>query len=133
MILNSNDYLEHVFEYKEKYPTVLSTSDYNGIIGGALRYKAWAYLMLAKIYGEAVYLDDPLATYQDLSQYPVLKFDGIIDKCIDLIETGMNGVNGKGDIRGLILYIRVKATLPNHWNGTVFVPPRVFVGRIVFV
>ena len=99
VILNSNDYLEHVFEYKEKYPTVLSTSDYNGIIGGALRYKAWAYLMLAKIYGEAVYLDDPLATYQDLSQYPVLKFDGIIDKCIDLIETGMNGVNGKGDIR----------------------------------
>ena len=59
VILNSNDYLEHVFEYKEKYPTVLSTSDYNGIIGGALRYKAWAYLMLAKIYGEAVYLDDP--------------------------------------------------------------------------
>ena len=53
VILNSNDYLEHVFEYKEKYPTVLSTSDYNGII----------------------------------------------DKCIDLIETGMNGVNGKGDIR----------------------------------
>ena len=66
----------------ELYPTVLSDSDYKGIIGGALRYKAWAYLMLAKIYGEAVYLDDPLATYQDLSQYPVLKFDQLIDKCI---------------------------------------------------
>lgn len=105
LIMNSNDYLQHVFEYKEKYPTVLSTSDYNGIIGGALRYKAWAYLMLAKIYGEAVYLDDPLATYQDLSQYPLLKFDDLVDKCISLVEDGMNGVHGKGDIRwSTVLY-----------------------------
>ena len=105
LIMNSNDYLKHVFEYREQYPTVLSDSDYKGIIGGALRYKAWAYLMLAKIYGEAVYLDDPLATYQDLSQYPVLKFDQLIDKCISLVENGMNGINGKGDIRwSTVLY-----------------------------
>ena len=99
LIMNCNDYLQHVFEYKTTYPTVMTESDYNGMIGGALRYKSWAYLMLAKIYGEAVYLDDPLASYHDLSKYPVLKFDDIIDKCIDLIETGMNGINGKGDIR----------------------------------
>ena len=55
--------------------------------------------------GEAVYLDDPLDTYQDLSQYPVLKFDQLIDKCIDLVENGMNGINGKGDIRwSTVLY-----------------------------
>lgn len=99
LIMNCNDYLQHVFEYKEQYPTVLSVSDYNGIIGGALRYKAWAYLMLAKIYGEAVYLDNPLASSTDLNQFPLLKFDALIDKCIDLIENGTNGVNGKGDIR----------------------------------
>lgn len=99
LILNCNDYLQHVFEYQKQYPTVLSKSDYNGIIGGALRYKAWAYLMLAKIYGEAAYIDDPLVSTTDLSKFQLLKFDGLIDKCIDLIENGMNGVDGKGDIR----------------------------------
>lgn len=99
LILNANDYLQHVFEYQKENPTVLSKSSYNGIIGGALRFKAWGYLMLAKIYGEAVYLDEPLTSIQDLSKYPKLDFDQLIDKCIYLIETGENGVNGMGEIR----------------------------------
>lgn len=99
VILNANDYLIHVFEYREKNPTVLSEADYNGLIGGALRYKAWAYLMLAKIYGEAIYIDDALTSYVDISKYPLLKFDDLIEKCRQLVEVGMNGVNGKGNIQ----------------------------------
>ena len=99
IILNANDYLEHVFAYRAKNPTILTESAYNGLIGGALRYKAWAYLMLAKIYGEAVYLDEPLTSYVDINKYPVLKFDDLIEKCRQLVEVGMNGVSGKGEIQ----------------------------------
>lgn len=99
IILNANDYLEHVFTYRTKNPNILTESAYNGLIGGALRYKAWAYLMLAKIYGEAIYFDEPLTSFVDITKYPVLKFDDLIEKCRQLIETGMNGVNGKGDIQ----------------------------------
>jgi starch-binding outer membrane protein, SusD/RagB family len=99
VILNSNDYLIHIFKYYQKDSTTLSKTTLNGLVGGALRYKAWAYLMLAKIYGEAIYLDDPLTSYQDITKYPVLKFDDVIEKCRQLIEVGVNGVNGKGDIQ----------------------------------
>jgi hypothetical protein len=96
VIMNANDYLAHVFAYRAKDSTSISETTYKGLIGGALRYKAWAYLQLAKIYGEAVYLDVPITSYGDISKYPVLKFDDLISKCIDLIETGMNGIDGNG-------------------------------------
>lgn len=99
IIQNANDFLEHLFEYRKKNPTVLDAATYNGIIGGAIRYKVWAYLMLAKIYGEAIYFDEPVTAYVDLSKYPVLQFDEIIQKCRDLMETGVNGVNGLGDVK----------------------------------
>jgi len=99
VILNANDYLVHIFKYYNNDSTTLSKTTLNGLVGGALRYKAWAYLMLAKIYGEAIYLDDPLTSYQDITKYPVLKFDDVIEKCRQLVEVGMNGVNGKGDIQ----------------------------------
>jgi hypothetical protein len=99
VILNANDYLQHVFAYREKNPTILPAQDYDGLISGALRYKAWAYLMLAKIYGEAVYFDEPLTSYVDIKKYPVLKFDELIEKCRQLVEDGMNGVSGKGNIQ----------------------------------
>ncbi|MDD3077832.1 MAG: hypothetical protein PHH37_01850 [Paludibacter sp.] len=99
IIMNANDYLEHVFEYREVNPTVLSDDDYEGLIGGVIRYKVWAYLMLAKIYGEAVYFDDALTSYQDISNYPVLNFDQIIEKCRSLMIDGENGVDGLGTIK----------------------------------
>ena len=112
----------------------MTESDYNGMIGGALRYKSWAYLMLAKIYGEAVYLDDPLASYHDLSKYPVLKFDDIIDKCIDLIETGMNGINGKGDIRWSNTLYPGQGDSPEslEWNRICPIPECLFAECYLF-
>lgn len=98
IILNANDYINHVFTYQEKNPNAVTKATYEGLIGGAIRYKVWAYLMLAKIYGEAIYLDDPLIAYQDISKYPLLQFDQIIEKCESLIEVGVNGVTGKGEV-----------------------------------
>ena len=99
VILNANDYLAHIFKYYQNDSTSLPKATLNGLVGGALRYKAWAYLMLAKIYGQAIYLDDPLSSYKDITKYPVLKFDDLIEKCRQLVEVGMNGVNGEGDIQ----------------------------------
>lgn len=102
VILNANDYLSHIFKYYQKDSTSLPTATLDGLVGGALRYKAWAYLMLAKIYGQAIYFDDPLSSYTDITnskKYPVLKFDDLIEKCRQLIEVGMNGVNGEDDIQ----------------------------------
>lgn len=99
IIMNANDYIEHVFKYKAKNPNAVSSTTYDGIIGGAIRYKVWAYMMLAKNYGEAVYFDDALSSYTDISKYPLLKFDEIIEKCESLIETGVNGISGKGVVQ----------------------------------
>ncbi|WP_243348218.1 RagB/SusD family nutrient uptake outer membrane protein [Parabacteroides sp. FAFU027] len=98
VIMNANDYLAHIFAYRKKDSTSISTSTFKGLVGGALRYKAWAYLQLAKIYGEAVYFDEPITAYGDINKYPLLKFDDVITKCVNLIETGMNGIDGKGDV-----------------------------------
>lgn len=103
IILNANDYIVHATRFYENNPTAIDETSFSAIVGGALRYKSWAYLMLAKIYGKAIWIDDPLTEYQDLSSYPILDFDQIIDKAIDLIETGVTinekAINGKGIVK----------------------------------
>lgn len=98
IILNCNDYLVHLKKFYADNPDVITETKYKGLIGGTLRYKAWAYMMLAKIYGKAIYFDDALTSYSDISNYPESNFNEIIDKCISLIETGTDGIDGKGTI-----------------------------------
>lgn len=118
VILNSNDYIQHVFAYREKNPTSLTEANYYGLIGGAIRFKVWAYLMIAKIYGEAIYMDETLTHYEDITKYPTLSFDEIIEKCRLLIEEGVNGVNGKGTIRWSVQLFPGQADSPENleWN-----------------
>lgn len=131
VILNANDYLKHVLEYREKNPTAISETSYNGLIGGALRYKAWAYLMLAKIYGEAVYFDDPLTSYTDLSKYPVLKFDQIIEKCRQLIIDGVGGTNGLTEIKwSTELYPNQSASATNMMWDRICPPSECLLAEI---
>lgn len=123
VIMNCNDYLKHLNDFRAKNPTVLDATVYNGLTGGALRYKAWAYLQLAKIYGEAIYFDEPLTEYQDLSKYPLFTFDQLIDKCIDLIEVGVNGVNGKGDVVWSTALFPGQAQSPTSLSWDRITPP----------
>ncbi|GAB6011662.1 hypothetical protein [Viscerimonas tarda] len=123
VILNANDYLAHVTEYYEKNPTAIDQTTFDALIGGVLRYKAWAYLMLAKIYGEAVWLDDPLLQYKDITQYPTIGFDAVIDKCITLIETGIkiNGRTGNITGKGRVRWSEILSTSESQWER--FCPP----------
>lgn len=103
IILNANDYIAHASTFFKENPTSVDDETFNALVGGALRYKCWAYLMLAKIYGKAVWIDDPLAEFKDISQFPVHNFEQIIAECIKLIESGIEiegkQIDGKGEIR----------------------------------
>jgi starch-binding outer membrane protein, SusD/RagB family len=94
IIINANDFMINAFKFKNKYPTAIDDVDFNALISGAIRYKCWSYLMLAKIYGKAVYFDDALTEYTDLSKYPTLEFDELIQKLLTLMNSGYNGVLG---------------------------------------
>lgn len=124
VIINANDYLAHAFAYRKKDSTSVNTTTFNGMIGGALRYKAWAYLQLAKMYGEAVYFDEPITAYGQISQYPVMKFDDLIAKCIDLVETGMNGVNGGGTVTWSTELFPNQGASPTSLSWDKICPPK---------
>ena len=124
VIMNANDYLQHVFAYRQKDSTSISATTYKGLVGGALRYKAWAYLQLAKIYGEAVYFDEPVTSYGDISKYPVLKFDDLISKCLELIEVGTHGIDGKGDVIWSTELFPGQAQSPTSLSWDRICPPK---------
>jgi len=102
VIIACNDYFQKMFEYREGLGKEMDQStetNFNALVSGALRIKAWAYLTLGKTYGKAIYFDDPVTGLQDLSDghtftlLPTL--DAVVGKCFDLIDVGMNDIDGK--------------------------------------
>jgi hypothetical protein len=118
IIINANDYITKAFNYMSKNPNAVDSAIFKPLIGGAIRFKCWSYLMLAKLYGEAVYFDDPMVKYTNLSNFQTLDLDGIIDKCIELMNTGINGINGKQTLQWTeILYPGVATSSQDlTWN-----------------
>ena len=98
LIIACNDYLQKAYEFKEANRASVNMEHYQGLIGGALRLKAWTYFTLGKIYGEAVWFDDPMLTLTDVSQYPVKNLDEIIQSCINLLAEGYDGVDGSHEM-----------------------------------
>ncbi len=101
VIIACNDYFEKMFAYREEAGEEMDEStetNFKALVSGALRIKAWAYLTLGKIYGEAVYFDDAVTEMQDLSDnntFTLLSSLGaIVEKCFTLIDEGMNGIDG---------------------------------------
>ncbi len=101
VIIACNDYFQKMFEYKDEVGDAMdesTESNFNALISGVLRIKAWAYLTLGKIYGKAIYFDDPVADLKDLSDSGVFtelsSLDAVVDKCFDLLDVGMNGIDG---------------------------------------
>ncbi|MFD2036840.1 RagB/SusD family nutrient uptake outer membrane protein [Belliella marina] len=95
VIINANDYIAKALEYRDGNPRAVDNAVFVPLISGAIRFKVWAYLMLGKIYGEAVYFDAPLATLTDLSKFPVLSLDELIPKLMELMDVGTAGIDGK--------------------------------------
>ena len=104
VILNANDFMYHAVKFYKENPTAMEKTVIDAILSGTLRYKAWAYSMLAKIYGQAIWLDSHLTTYDNILNFgTLLDFDAVFLKCIDLIENGtvIDGyeINGKNDVK----------------------------------
>ena len=104
VIREVNDYVKHVADYRAENPTAIVFEEKYGVsfelyISTAVRYKVWAYMMLAKMYGGAYYFDDPEIEYEKtaIPQYAQwLDFDQVIDKCIELITTPYTyGIDGQ--------------------------------------
>lgn len=95
VIMNANDFIKKALEYKGKNPNAIDSAIFKPMISMTLRFKVWAYLMLAKTYGQAVYLDEPVQNYEEVNNLPVLQFDELIQKCLSLMETGVIGIDGK--------------------------------------
>lgn len=94
VVIACNDYIYKMGEYKEKYPDAVEDSVYRDLVSSALRIKVWTYKTIAEIYGQAMWFDDPVTKIEELSsdKYQLLSLEQVIDKCIDLMENGYNGV-----------------------------------------
>lgn len=92
MINACNDYLSKIKEYKDGH--FLSDSYYKALVSSALRIKAWTFMTLAKLYGEVVWIDQPMTSLLDLSQFKTLDIDQTMAACKDMLDTGFDGVDG---------------------------------------
>ena len=83
--------------------TEIAEENFPALISSAMRIKAWAYLMLGKIYGEAYWFDDPLTEKKDLNDASVFthcNMKELADRAIALLENGMtiDGIHVPGNL-----------------------------------
>lgn len=97
VIIACNDYLQKAKEFKEK-STTLDHEDYKKLVSSALRVKVWVYLTIVKIYGEAIWFDDPLQSMKDITNLEPKSLSEILDACETLLNTGYDGVDGTYDM-----------------------------------
>lgn len=93
VIIACNDYLAKMKEYQASGASY-TKAHFTALVSCTLRVKAWIYLTLAKIYGEAIWFDDSLQEYTDLSKQEVSDWQTIMQKCRDLLEQGAEGLKG---------------------------------------
>lgn len=101
VILAANDFMAKMLAYKEKVGGAMSdetTEDFEAMVSGALRFKAWAYYKLANLYGEIIYFDDPIKEAKDLTDASIFthitNYGDMIQKCLDIIDYGYPGLEG---------------------------------------
>lgn len=93
LIVNCNDFLKNLLAYNTNYPKTLGDNVYRGLISTALTYRAWAYLQLGKLYGEAVYYDISFVDNNGAVPEKVLKLDQLVQELIYSLKNGVDGVN----------------------------------------
>lgn len=94
LIINCNDFLKHTIAYNKNYPSALATNVYRGMISSALTYRAWSYLQIGKIFGEAVYYDVVFTDDNEEMPSKVMKLDELVEELIFNLKNGVDGVNG---------------------------------------
>lgn len=93
VIIACNDYLAKMKEYKSK-PNVDKTV-YESLVSSVTRIKVWTYKTIGEIYGKAIWFDDPItkvSAIRDSTNYQVLDMAQLVDKCLDVMDNGVDGV-----------------------------------------
>lgn len=105
IIVACNDYFSKMEEFHQTVGgmTEIAEENFPALISSAMRIKAWAYLMLGKIYGEAYWFDDPLTEKKDLNDASVFTYCNmkeLADRAIALLENGMtiDGIHVPGNL-----------------------------------
>lgn len=97
VIIACNDYIAQMQEYRKEYAESVNMEHYRCLVSSALRVKAWTYLNIAKIYGHALWFDDPMVKVQDLTnkeKFQDKNLDEVVKSCIDLLQKGIDGIDG---------------------------------------
>lgn len=92
VIIACNDYLQKAKEYRDTHVTTVDDDDYRGLISSTVRLKTWTYLMLAKIYGQAIWFDDPMQSMKDIVSQTPKNLSELVDECDKLLNTGFDGI-----------------------------------------
>lgn len=105
IIVACNDYFAKMEEYHQTVGgmTEIAEENFPALISSAIRIKAWAYLMLGKIYGEAYWFDDPLTEKKELDDASVFthcNMKELADRAIALLENGLtiDGIHIPGNL-----------------------------------
>ena len=90
LIINCNDFLKHTIDYNKKYPAALAANVYKGMISSALTYRAWSYLQIGKIFGEAVYYDVVFTDDNEEIPSKVMNLDELVEELIYNLKNGVD-------------------------------------------
>ena len=102
VIIACNDYIDKMRQYHEKLGNSMeekTETNFNCLISSALRIKVWAYYTIGRIYGKAIWFDDPLDDLKNLNDSVTFtKLDNmkaIVNKCLDVMNNGISVYNGE--------------------------------------
>lgn len=90
LVIACNDYISKMIAFHRDYPELVAETDYfGGLLASAVRVKAWAYLTLGEIYGQAMWFDDPITSIRDVHDteiFSLLSMEEVVNRCISLLE-----------------------------------------------
>ncbi len=96
VVIACNDYLHKMAQYREKLGNSMdekTQTNFNCLISSTIRIKVWAYYTLGRIYGKAVWFDDPLEELTNLDNTGIFTWfntmDALVGKCIELLDNGL--------------------------------------------
>ncbi len=87
-----NDYLRKLKTYEENHS--INEGHYKALVSSTLRIKAWMFMTIAKIYGEVAWVDKPMTSLRDLSQFDILNLDETMVACKNLLDIGYDNIDG---------------------------------------
>ncbi len=102
VVIACNDFIDKMDAYKAKMGTSMdekSVINFNALISSTLRIKVWAYYTIGRIYGKAIWFDDPLEDLKNLNDTSTFTqlddMPSIVEKCVALLDSGITVNNEK--------------------------------------